>query len=69
MRLRWEENMAPGAIARVWFSGYELTGGPAEVDRDIPAPLIWPNLVPTGKAGVAGPFEAVQSRQPDGVRL
>ena len=69
MKLHCEEKMAPGAIARVWFSGHELTGGPAEVDRDIRAPLIGPNLVPTGKAGVAGPFEGVRALQPDGVRL
>jgi hypothetical protein len=68
MRLRWEENMAPGAIARVWFFEHELTGEPAEVDRGIPVPIIGPNVVPGGKAGVAGPFEAVRSTPPDQVR-
>ena len=65
MKLHCKGNMAPGATARVWFSGHELTSGPAAVDCYIRAPI----LVAGGKAGVAGPFEGVRAIQPDGVRL
>ena len=65
MKLHCKDNMAPDAMARVWFSGHELIAGPAAVDCYIRAPI----MVPGGKAGVAGPFEAVQSTQPDGVQL